>query len=319
MNLGKIEKTIIAILVIGAIIGFGIFLFIVPSFNKIGTADKRYESLLTEQQTIYEKLERENTIDEEIKTAKKESKDLEGSFYPDLTTYEATEATLAYLEKSNLVTHSISVSEMTTYELMLQAYEAVPVEYQLKTYSEEARGIDEDALLEGQFKDGNKVYTVTSSGITDIEITDEEGNVIEKTKYTDMMKKVYNKTLCTVAASNETMQVVGAITLDFEIEGLYKDYLAFLDYVNSLERASRLNEVRIPMTIEINEDSDSNALYVDEAGNLLTGSEANGGETVCEEDTPLTAIKVSLTFFCVEPMEDLATIDAADAKIVVNQ
>lgn len=319
MNLGKIEKTIIAVLVIGAIIGFGIFLFVVPSFQKIEKADKRYDSLLAEQQTIYEKLERENTIDDEIKTAKKESEKLEGSFYPDLTTYEATEATLAYLKACNLDTHSISVSEMETYELMLESYEDVIVEYQLKTYSEDARGIDENALTEGQFKDGNKVYTVTYSGISDIQITDEEGNVIEKSKYTDTMVKVYNKSLCRAAQANETKQVVGAITLEFEVDGLYKDYLKFLDYVNDIERASILEDVTIPMTVEINESKDSENLYVDESGAVLTGSEANGGEVVCEDDTMLKDVEVKLTFYCVEPMEDLATIDAADEKIVVNQ
>ncbi len=319
MNLGKIEKTIIAVLVIGAIIGFGIFLFVVPSFQKIEKADKRYDSLLAEQQTIYEKLERENTIDDEIKTAKKESEELEGSFYPDLTTYEATEATLAYLKACNLDTHSISVSEMETYELMLESYEDVIVEYQLKTYSEDARGIDENALTEGQFRDGNKVYTVTYSGISDIQITDEEGNVIEKSKYTDTMVKVYNKSLCRAAQANETKQVVGAITLEFEVDGLYKDYLKFLDYVNDIERASILEDVTIPMTVEINESKDSENLYVDESGAVLTGSEANGGEVVCEDDTMLKDVEVKLTFYCVEPMEDLATIDAADEKIVVNQ
>lgn len=319
MNLGKIEKTIIAVLVIGAIIGFGIFLFVVPSFQKIEKADKRYDKLLAEQQTIFEKLERENTIDDEIKTAKKESEKLEGSFYPDLTTYEATEATLAYLKACNLETHGITVSAMETRDLMLESYEDVIVEYQLKTYSEDARGVDENALTEGQFKDGNKVYTVTYSGISDIEIADEEGNVIEKSKYTDMMTKVYNKTLCRAAMANETEQVVGAITLNFQVNGLYKDYLKFLDYVNDIERASLLEDVRIPMTIKIEEEEDSENVYVDEAGNILTGSEANGGEVTCEDDTMLKEIDVKLTFFCVEPMEDLATIDAADEKIVVNQ
>ena len=319
MNLGKIEKTIIAVLVIGAIIGFGIFLFVVPSFKKIETADNRYNSLLAEQQSIFEKLEREKTIDDEIKTAKKESEKLEGSFYPDLTTYEATEATLAYLKACNLDTHAISVTEMETDELKLQDYEDVIVEYQLKAFSEDARGVDENALTEGQFKDGNKVYTVTYSGITDIQIADADGNVIEKTKYTDMMKKVYNKTLCRAAEEADATQVVGTVTLDFMIDGLYKDYLKFIDYINDLDRASRLKEVRIPMTIEINEDEDSGNVYVDEGGNVLEGSEANGGEIVCEDDTMLKDIEVHLTFFCVEPMEDLATIDAADEKIVVNQ
>ena len=160
MNLGKVEKIIIAVLVIGAIIGFGIFLFVVPSYNKIEQANKKYDNLVAEQQEVYGKLERENTIDNEIKEAKDAAKKLEGSFYPDLTTYEATEIALAYLKKCNLETNEISVTSLATSNLLLESYEDVEVEYDLKSYAAGARGIDENALTEGQFEDGGKVYTV---------------------------------------------------------------------------------------------------------------------------------------------------------------
>ncbi len=319
MNLGKVEKIIIAVLVVGAIIGFGIFLFIVPSYNKIGVAEKRYNALVTEQQEIYQKLERENTIDSEIKEAKKSAQKLEGSFYPDLTTYEATEITLAYLKKCNLITNGISVESLSTEDLTLYSYEDVEVNYTLKQYSKGARGVEENALTEGQFKDGNKVYTVAYGSISDIQIFDADGNVIDKAKYTDTMKKVYNKTLCRAAMANDTKQTVAKVTLSFTVDGLYKDYLAFLDYINDLDRATLLSDVTIPMTIEIKEEDDSDKLFVDEAGNVLSGSEANGGEMRCEDDTPILEREVVLTFYCVEPMEDLANLEAADATIVVNQ
>lgn len=319
MNLGKVEKIIIAVLVVGAIIGFGIFLFIVPSYNKIGKAEKKYDQLVAEQQEIYQKLERENTIDDEIKEAKKNAQKLEGSFYPDLTTYEATEITLAYLKKCNLDTNGITVDALSAEDLRLQAYNQVEVKYDLKKYSAGARGVDENALTEGQFKDGNKVYTVSYGGITSIDISDSDGNVIDKAKYTDTMKKVYNQTLCRIAAESETRQTVAVITLDFQVSGTYKDYLAFLDYINDLDRASMIKNATIPMTVKIEEDEDSKNVYVDEGGNVLTGSEANGGEVMCEDDTPIKERAVSLTFYCVEPMEDLEKLEAGDASIVVNQ
>lgn len=319
MNLGKVEKIIIAVLVIGAIIGFGIFLFIVPSFNKISAAEKRYDTLAAEQQEIYQKLERENTIDNEIKEAKNEAKKLEGSFYPDLTTYEATEIVLAYLKKCNLETNEISVQLLSTEDLELQSYNEIEVSYSLKEYSSNARGTDENALTEGQFKDGNKVYTVSYSGISDIQISDAEGNVIDKAKYTDAMKKAYNKTLCRAAAENETVQTVAVMGLSFDVTGIYKDYLAFLDYVNDLDRATMLRDVTIPITVQINEDEDSDNVYVDEGGNALVGSEANNGETECKDDTPIEDRTVEIVLFCVEPMESLDTLAAGDASIVVNQ
>ena len=316
MNLGKVEKIIIAVLVIGAIIGFGIFLFVVPSYNKIEQANKKYDNLVAEQQEVYGKLERENTIDNEIKEAKDAAKKLEGSFYPDLTTYEATEIALAYLKKCNLETNEISVTSLATSNLLLESYEDVEVEYDLKSYAAGARGIDENALTEGQFEDGGKVYTVSASNIANIEIIDSENNIIDKSKYTDMMKKVYNKTLCRIAAANETQQTVATIQLSFNITGKYRDYLDFLNYINSLDRATKLSDVTIPVTQSVSNDEDTkNALedipaFSDKIDDL---------DEICKDDTVIKDIAVNLVLFCVEPMEDLDTLQAGDASIVVNQ
>ena len=319
MNLTKVEKIIIAILVIGAILAAGIFFFIVPSYQKIDKANKRLDALKTEQSQLNEKLARENTIDDEIKTAKNDAVKLEGCFYPDLTTYEATEITQAYLKDCNLETNSLSVTSLSTNVLELDYFTDVVVMYDLKSYSQSARGIDENALLEGQFKDGSKVYTVSCSSIHDIEIMDDEGNVIDPAKYTDYMKKVYQKTLCKVAVESATTQTVGAVSVAFEASCTYKDYLNFLDYINNLERATFINGAEIPMTTTIQNEEDSDDLYVNEAGQLLVGSEANGGEIICKDDTPLTDMAINLVYLCVEPMDELEKIDAAGVSVVVNQ
>lgn len=319
MNLTKVEKIIIAILVIGAILAAGIFFFIVPSYQKIEKANKRLDTLKTEQSQLNEKLARESTIEDEIKTAKKDAIKLEGCFYPDLTTYEATEITQAYLKKCNLTTHSISVDSLSTNVLELAYFQDVEVEYDLKNFSQSARGIDENALLEGQFKEGNKIYTVTGSSVKDVQITDDAGNVVDKAKYTENMKKVYQKTLCKIAVETATTQTVGAVTVSFEVEGLYKDYLSFLDFVNGLDRATFLNGAEIPMTQTIEEEEDSDKLYIDESGQLLMGSDANGGEEICKDETPVKELSVDLVFLCVEPMDELDKIDAAGTQVVVNQ
>ncbi|MGN0577232.1 MAG: hypothetical protein ACI4J4_01295 [Ruminiclostridium sp.] len=319
MNLTKVEKIIIAVLVIGAILAAGIFFFIVPSYQKIEQANKRLNTLKTEQSQLNEKLAREKTIDDEINTAKKEAIELEGCFYPDLTTYEATEIAQAYLKECNLTTHAINVNALSTNVLELDYFQEVVVEYDLKNFSQSARGIDENALVEGEFMDGGKKYTVSYSSVSDIQIMDDAGNVIDKEKYTDYMTKVYKKTLCKAAVETATTQTVGAVAVSFEVDGLYKDYLKFLDFVNDLDRATFLNGAEIPMTVTIDEDKDSDKKYVDEAGQELTGKEANGGETRCENDTPIKELSVELVFLCVEPMDELETIDAAGTQVVVNQ
>ena len=72
------------------------------------------------------------------------------------------------------------------------------------------------------------------------------------------------------------------------------------------------------MTTTIKEDEDSDAAYINEAGELMMGSEANGKEVLVEDDTEVT-VPVSITFLCVEPMESLKTVDANGTTVVVDQ
>lgn len=315
MNLTKVEKIIIVILVVGGILAAGIFMFVKPAFEDIEKANKSLDSMKQQEIELNEKLARESTIDTEIKDAKKEAETLEGGFYPDLTTYEAVEIALAYLEDCGLSIDSIQTGSLSTKQLSLEQLVETPVVYDLKLYSQSARGTDEDALLEGQFKDGNKVYTVSVSDINDIQITDEDGNAVQPSKFTDTMKDAYKEALVSYAVESGISQVVGDTTVTFTVKGKYGDYLKFVDYIFDLERATYMESVSIPMTTSVSGDKDE--VYVDEAGNVVSGDKAEG-EVVCEDDTPVE-IDCEIHFLSVEQMEELETITAGNAEVVVNQ
>lgn len=315
MNLTKIEKIIIAILVVGGILAAGIFMFVKPAYDEISKSKKSLENAQQQEEELNTKLSRESTIDNEIKEAKKDAETLEGGFYPDLTTYEAVEVALAYLKDCDLTIESISTVPVSTTDLSLEYFVSEPVIYDLKSFSQSARGTDEETLLEGQFKDGNKVYTVSVMDINDIQITDADGNVVEASKYTDAMKDAYKEALCRYAASSNVYQTVGVTSATFEITGEYQNYLKFIDYLFNQERATYMREVTIPMTVSASGDSDT--IYVDEAGNMVTGDKATG-ETTCKDDTVVT-VECTVQFMSVEQMEELETIKAGQADIVVNQ
>jgi len=315
LNLTKIEKIIIAILVVGGILAAGIFLFVKPAYDEIGKANNALKNMQQQEDEINAKLARESTIDDEIKDAKKDAETLEGGFYPDLTTYEAVEVALEYLKECNLTIQSIDATPLTTTELSLEHFVEEPVLYDLKSFSQSARGTDEEALLEGQFKDGNKVYTIAVNDVNDIQIADEEGAVIEASKYTDTMKEAYKEALCRYAVESKVIQTVGVTEVNFEITGEYQNYLKFIDYLFDQERATYMKELTIPMTVSVNGDSDQ--IFVDEAGNMVTGDKASG-ETTCTDKT-IVSVDCTIQFMSVEQMEELETIKAGQADIVVNQ
>lgn len=312
MNLSKIEKTFIIILVVGAIIAGGIFLFIMPAKDKIDSANSRLDALKAEEESLNAELAREATIDDEIKTAKTSAEKLEGTFYPDLTTYEAVEIVLAHLKANNLTTHTVEATLLTTADLALEVYVEEPVIYDLKLFSQSARGTDEDALLEGQFKDGNKVYNVVADTLTSVTITDENGTVVEISKYTDTMKEAHKEALCRLAASTQAKQVVGITEVTFEAIGKYADYLKFVDFVYGLDRATHMSEVEFPMTYDPEDEEEDELL---EQVEEITGKNL---VVPVEDDTEVT-VPMTIKFFSVEQMEELETIDASGVQIVVNQ
>lgn len=318
MNLTKVEKAIIAILVIGAILGFGIFLFAVPAFNNISKEQRNLDALKAEQARLNEELAREATIDTEITDAKALAEQLEGSFYPDLTTYETSEITMAYLKDLGFDVHGINVSAMGTQAFSLQVYNEVQVYYDLKSYAKNASG-EIVEVTEGTFVSGGKTYTIEYTDFTNIVIKDADGNEIKQASYTEDMIDVYQQTLCRIAASTGNSQVVGVSTASVSLNCTYGKYLEFIDYINSLDRATMLTGAVIPMTMEpIDEEKEE-----DEDGEGSAPEEDEKTETspeiICTEDTMLKDMEVTIYYFSVEPMKALDSLDVAGKDVVLNQ
>lgn len=318
MNLTKLEKAVIIILVVGGILAAGVFFFILPAYKGIETANKNLDNMKSQRQQIEEQLAREATIDDEIAKEKKDAEALEGDFYPDLTTYEAVEITLAHLKECDmLATEEVVVTPMTTDTLTLSYFIPSEVIYDLKTYSAKAHGEDENALLEGEFLDKGKRYSVAVYSLTEVEIRDvESGETVEKPKYTNTMKDAYKEAICRYAAANTSMQTIGATTVTFVVRGTYENYLKFIDYVFDIERATHMDTVIIPMTHIIEEEDGK--IYVDEMGNVVPQGEASQGETPYEAED-IVEQEIKFILYSVEPMEELANIDAAGVTVVVNQ
>lgn len=320
MNLTKLEKTFIIVLVVAGILAAGFFFFDLPAYNRIEAANKNLDKMKSERQEIEQQLAREATIDGEISDAKKEAEKMEGDFYPDLTTYEAVELTLAYLKACDMqAPEGITVSPMTTGDLALAAFTPTEVIYNLKTYAQTARGTDENALLEGEFLDKNKKYSIVVSSMTDVQITNvETGEAVAKNAYTDTMKDAYREAICRYADSNKLSQTIGATEVSFIVTGTYENYLKFIDYVFDIERATYMDTVIVPMTRDIEEEE--GVSYRDEMGNVVSSAQAaSAAAQVAYKPEDQVEQSVTFIYYSVEPMEALEKIDAAGVQVVVNQ
>ncbi len=329
MKLNKIEKIIVVILVLGVILGVGTFMFVKPSFDKIGVETKTLEAYQQELRELQDKLSRLDTIDGDIQEQKDTAKKFEGNFYPEMTTYETSEMAMAMLKAANLEAHSISVSEIATTSLSLSYFLPSEIGYELKSFAETAKNDpsadgESTVIEEGQFTDGGKTYQVTIDSVAKVTIIDENEEEVSPSKFTDRMKKIYKAALCKYAVAQGSTQTTAVMSASYEVTGAYKDYMNFIDHIYALDKATTVPSVIIPMTVapekeEEDENGNGTSMYVDEAGNLVSGSEVEATEQIpVEDDTEITQ-QITLMFLAINPMQEVTRVDADGTEIVVDQ
>lgn len=136
MQMSKQERIIIIVLLVLVILGVGIFVFILPNFNNIDVNNKNLATAQSNYSSILEKLEREKTIDSDIKAAYEEGKDLADGFYNDLTTVDADEIMRQFIAKGKDIRISgLDLSPFSTEALSISVFAPSEVTYPLKDFS----------------------------------------------------------------------------------------------------------------------------------------------------------------------------------------
>ena len=141
MEISKEERIAIICFLVAAILGVGIFVFVLPNVNKIDTNNKQLTAVKQEYSDILKQLEHTSTIDDEISKAYEEGKNLADTFYEDLTPYEADEimrqfiATFNKQEGKNITIDGLSISPFATQTLTVSVFRSSEVTYPLKEFA----------------------------------------------------------------------------------------------------------------------------------------------------------------------------------------
>lgn len=158
MKISKQEQIIIIVLLVAAIVGVGLFVFLLPNIDKIGENNKKLEAKQTEYQGYLTELEHEKTIDDEIKAAYEEGKDLADTFYNDLTTYEADEIIRQFLANdTDIVIDGLEISPLATESLIVSVFNETEVTYPLKDFANTVVVTEEEAIDFNTLSDREKI------------------------------------------------------------------------------------------------------------------------------------------------------------------
>lgn len=142
MKISKQERAIILILLVVIILSVGIFTAVWPTYSNIEASRNSLKKTESERDELMTTLQRETTIDDEIKEAYQKGKNLADAFYPDLTTEEADTIIRKFITnfsksdaKKALKIEGISVSGLTTETLSVSIYSEQEVTYPLKDFA----------------------------------------------------------------------------------------------------------------------------------------------------------------------------------------
>lgn len=293
MKLSSKEMTILAVFLSIVIIVAGLFLFILPEYEKIEPNQKSLESAKTERDNIYASLSREATIDQEIQDAIDQANTISLYFYDDMTTYEADVVVREILEETNMSTSSLSLGSFSTATLSVSDYVETIVSYPLKEYS----GFTPGTLSVGNFP---AEY-------------DEDGKLIIPQAYIDKYGEEQAYTEYLTALLSSQSQTIGAITVTFTVNGTRGDFLNFLNYVADLERATYINSTSVAYTGGTTNNNNNNTPAAEgeegeEAPAANTNTNTNSQQTL-NNNSEISA-PISMTFYCIKPMVPQETTSA---------
>ncbi len=203
MKLSKQERIFIIIFIVAAIVGVGFFIFVLPNFNQIDVNNKTLATTQKEYADLVKKLEREATIEDDIRAAYEGGKSLADAFYDDLTTYEADEIMRQFIAKGkDIKIDGLDISPFTTETLAISVFNETEVTYPLKDFA-------------------NTVVTTEEDDKVDIEAMETREQIM------------YAKKLVATLLSASQPVVVGSIEVSFKAHSDKLENLhAFVDLIN---------------------------------------------------------------------------------------
>ncbi len=257
MQMSKQEKIIVFVLLILVILGIGLFVFILPNFNNIEPNQKSLDAANSSYSDILSQLEREKTIDSDIKEEYEKGKNLANGFYHDLTPVECDEIMRQFIAKGKDISiNELKVGPMSTENLSISVFLPTEVTYPLKDFS-------------------NTVINGDDADIPDIE------NMSDREKF------IYAKDILATALALSEPVTVGSSTVSFTA---YSD-----DLQNLYDFADLLNEgVYDDTIVDENGNPQRKATYLtgaqfeltDKSADIINAAYNTGDSSQPEESEP---------------------------------
>ena len=305
MKLSKQERIAALVIAIIIILAVGIFMFIKPRFETIGTTAATLATKQTELDAAIAKRETKDDLKTQVMDAYEKGEHLADMFFPELSTYDAEKEFRDFLAqcKANVIVESVNVSEPGTTTLDTSFYQKNDVTYDLKTYV--TQGLD---TTEEELAAQNRLQVLQDAlggaqtiGSTTIDFSVTALDQEELLKFCDEVNEYFKEENGTSTRK--------AIMLD--------------GVVISYPLVEQEDEQIVAELTEKAETDGTKALYknaglpvpASDGSSASSGTEAGGDEKISVSDYIYT-VSTKITFFSVERMLDPTDqLDAQDGIV----
>lgn len=302
MRLSKQERIGVIIILAVVIIGLGIFLFIVPAAQTIGTSITNRDNTQKQYDAAVEKANQKAPLKEQILEEYKEGEHLADMFFPEMKSYETDAAVREFLAQceANVVVTSLDVSAPGTATLSPSFPTESEVTYALKQYASQGAEIEEAAakriLRLGRL--ATALGTSQTIGASTAEFIVKAQNLDELIKFIDEINN-YVKTESGVE-TRKALMLTSSVTLEYsDVNSKYDEYITELEAI-----AEEAGKAAI--------DAGVDGEFTYEIPDSIEPEEPEEEEEVTIENTYYSAA-VTLTFYSIERMQNpQAQLDAQD-------
>ena len=152
MKLSKQERIAVLVIAVVIILGLGIFLFIVPKFQAIGTDSAALTAKQAEYQAAIDRANTKQQLGEDVINAYNDGRNIADMFFEEMTPYEADNEIRAFIQYCkdndvNISVDSLAIGSPSVSSLSVSFFDEPEVTYDLKTA---AQGASNDYSLDGE-------------------------------------------------------------------------------------------------------------------------------------------------------------------------
>ena len=307
MKLSKQERIAVLVIAVVILLGLGIFLFIVPKFEAIGTSSASLLNKQAELQTDIDRAATKEKLGEDVINAYNDGRNIADMFFEEMKPYEADNEIREFIQYCkdngvNIAVDSMSIGAPTVSTL---GFSTEPVvEYDLKTYAtqgqepsaEELEALNREAIMQAALASTQAV------GSIDVSFTVTTLNSDDMLKFIDIINDYYKQE--DGGMMRKAIRLSNGLSItDTDVEKKYADYVDDLTAKAEKDGKSRLEKDTGKTVGKQDQNANNNNAADDGDGETANTNNKNEDKTTTFEEN-VCQVDVTLTMYSIERMQD---------------